>query len=137
MLLFFPGELMDRFLFWLREPPMATAESLSVSDLSQMLLKSLSPLKVHLCLSSIQPGSTSEPHMPCYHLTSQPLPVLTLLLLMLYNPNGQEYKYSHIALLLPRLFTLVTRSLSTHTHQREITLSCKRCLREEQECVCV
>lgn len=28
MLLCFPGEPTDRFLFWLREPPMATAEML-------------------------------------------------------------------------------------------------------------
>lgn len=61
MLLFFRGELTERLLFWLREPPMATAQSVFVL-LSQILRTSLSPPEVHLCLFSVQPGSTSEPH---------------------------------------------------------------------------
>lgn len=61
MLLFFRGELTERLLFWLREPPMATAQSVFVL-LSQILRTTLSPPEVHLCLSSVQPGSTSEPH---------------------------------------------------------------------------
>ncbi len=40
MLLFFRGELMELFLCWLREPPMATDESVFVSGLSQILCTS-------------------------------------------------------------------------------------------------
>lgn len=40
MLLLFPGELTERFLLWLMEPPMATAES--VSARLQMLRSSVS-----------------------------------------------------------------------------------------------
>lgn len=43
MLLFFRGELTEPFLCWLREPPMATAESVFVSGLSQMLCMSFFP----------------------------------------------------------------------------------------------
>jgi len=37
MLLFFLGELKDPFLLWLREPPMATAKSVLLIGLFQML----------------------------------------------------------------------------------------------------
>lgn len=42
--------------------PHGNGWSVFVSDLSQIPRMSLSPPEVHLCLSSIQPGLTSEPH---------------------------------------------------------------------------
>ena len=62
MLSFFRGELTERFLFWLREPPMAMAEALVVSELSQMLRVLRYPPEVHPRLSSKQPVSVSEHH---------------------------------------------------------------------------
>lgn len=53
MLLLFPGELTERFLFWLMEPPMATAES--ASDLLQML-RSLCVLHLRVASSSRRPA---------------------------------------------------------------------------------
>lgn len=98
MLLFFRGELMELFLFWLREPPMATdtSERFASGSSSQMLRTSFSPLKVHLCLSSRQLGSEPDGAQllmtDVLSLFNQPAsPHLVLSLLMLYSLNAQEY----------------------------------------------
>lgn len=101
MLLCFPGELSDRFLFWLREPPMATAGcSLGFSPVAPNGGDLLRPDKFHLCFSFTQSGSASEAHTAplslITHLSSGEHPASPLLSpLMLWN-QSQKYTCAHV-----------------------------------------
>lgn len=126
MLLCFPGELTHRFLFWLREPPMATAE---------MLLRIYSGCFVTetlFTLTSFTFASPSHSHCAvahhtshtCHHLNTQPL----LCALMLQNPQARRYKCSHVngsARAPPLRSSLsLSLSLSMHTHSWRLNRQC-------------
>lgn len=130
MLLCFPGELTDRFLLWLREPPMATAEMLfwnysgcfvtetlfvpsQVSPLHSLAHHQNPPTALCCCSSNT-----------CPHWHIQPL----LCSLMLEDPEGEVPLLS--PLLLSRLSTLMSLSLSLPAQ-----LEIKQAVPSKEECV--
>lgn len=132
MLLCFPGELTDRLLFWLREPPMATAGCLPVASNGGDLLR---PDKLHLCFSLAVWLSLRSPQAPLSlitHLSSgehpASSPLFSPLLADAVESEGRKYTCSHVnssARAQPlRSNVSLSRSSCTHTHSGRLNRQC-------------
>lgn len=130
MLLCFPGELTHRFLFWLREPPMATAEMLLRIYSGCFVTETLFALTSFTFASPSHSYCAVAHHTShtCHHWNTQPL----LCALMLQNPKARRYKCSHVngSARAPPLRSSLSLSLYAHTQ-----LEIKQAVPSKEECV--